>query len=96
FGIDRPQRIWPEEIRDDGYLHANAGDTWIALVEWDASGTQTADVIHQFGAATLNESSPHYADQAVLFAAQRWRRALLQRADIEAHASRTYRPSDRN
>jgi len=95
-GPDTLRAIYPEEIRDDGYLHATAGDTWIALVEWDASGTQTADVIHQFGAATLDESSPHYADQAVLFAEQRWRRALLERADIEANASRTYRPSDRN
>lgn len=91
-GPDILRAIYPSEIGENGILKANAGDTWIALVEWDAEGNQTADVIHQFGAATLNESSPHYADQAPLFAAEEWRPALIERADIEANASRTYRP----
>lgn len=91
-GPDILRAIYPSEIGEDGILKANAGDTWIALVEWDAEGNQTADVIHQFGAATLDESSPHYADQAPLFAAEEWRPALIERADIEANASRTYRP----
>jgi penicillin amidase/acyl-homoserine-lactone acylase len=71
---------------------AGAGDTWIALVEWDKDGQQTADLVHQFGSATLDESSPHYADQAPLFARQEWRPALLTREAIEADAVRTYRP----
>ncbi len=91
-GPDILRAIYPAEIREDGKLHANAGDTWIALVEWDASGAQTAEVIHQYGAATLDQSSPHYADQAPLFAAEQWRPALLTRADVEANAARTYRP----
>lgn len=91
-GPDILRAIYPSEIGEDGILKANAGDTWIALVEWDAEGNQTADVIHQFGAATLDESSPHYADQAPLFAAEEWRPALIERADIEANASRTYSP----
>lgn len=91
-GPDILRAIYPVAIRDDGRLHANAGDTWIALVDWDADGNQTAEVIHQFGAATLDESSPHYADQAPLFAAEEWRPALLTREDIEANAARTYRP----
>lgn len=91
-GPDILRAIYPSEIGEDGILKANAGDTWIAIVEWDADGNQTAEVIHQFGAATLDESSPHYADQAPLFAAEEWRPALIERADIEANASRTYRP----
>ncbi|MCR9268776.1 MAG: acylase [Hyphomonadaceae bacterium] len=91
-GPDILRAIYPVEIRDDGKLHANAGDTWIALVEWDADGEQSAEVIHQFGAATLDETSPHYADQAPLFAAEEWRPALLTRAEVEANAVRTYRP----
>jgi penicillin amidase/acyl-homoserine-lactone acylase len=62
------------------------------LVEWDAEGNQAARVISPFGSATLDEASPHYADQAVLFAAEDWRTALLTRADVEADAARTYRP----
>lgn len=91
-GPDILRAIYPAEIGDDGILKANAGDTWIALVEWDAEGNQVAQVIHQFGAATLDETSPHYADQAPLFAAEQWRPALIERADIEANAARTYRP----
>jgi penicillin amidase/acyl-homoserine-lactone acylase len=79
-------------LTDKGTLMAGAGDTWIALVEWDKDGQQTADLVHQFGSATLDESSPHYADQAPLFARQEWRPALLTREAIEADAVRTYRP----
>ena len=91
-GPDILRAIYPAAVRPDGKLHANAGDTWIALVEWDANGDQSAEVIHQFGAATLDQTSPHYADQAPLFAAEQWRPALLSRAEVEANAARTYRP----
>ncbi|MCR9080416.1 MAG: acylase [Hyphomonadaceae bacterium] len=91
-GPDILRAIYPLAVRPDGKLHANAGDTWIAVVEWDAEGHQSAEVVHQYGAATLDESSPHYADQAPLFASEQWRPALLTRADVEANAARTYRP----
>jgi len=91
-GPDILRAIYPVAMREDGKLHANAGDTWIALVEWESDGQQRAEVIHQYGAATLDESSPHYADQAPLFASEQWRTALLTRAEVEANAARTYRP----
>ena len=89
---DTLRAIYPKEIRDDGELHASAGDTWIAMVEWDQTGQQSASVVHQFGNATLDQTSPHYADQAELFVAEEWRTALFERADIEAAATRRYRP----
>jgi acyl-homoserine-lactone acylase len=89
---DTLRAIYPAEIRDDGQLHASAGDTWIAVVEWDADGTQRAEVVNQFGSAPIDESSPHYNDQAPIFAEEKWRTALIERADIEAVATRTYRP----
>ncbi len=91
-GPDILRAIYPAAMRADGKLHANAGDTWIALVEWDADGNQSAELVHQYGAATLDPASPHYADQAPLFAAEQWRPALVSRADVEANAARTYRP----
>lgn len=91
-GPDILRAIYPAEMRADGQLHANAGDTWIALVEWTADGAQSAELIHQYGAATLDQNSPHYDDQAPLFANQAWRPALVTRADVEANATRTYRP----
>lgn len=91
-GSDVLRAIYPAGIGEDGMLRATAGDTWIALVEWDTVGNQKAQVIHQFGSATLDESSPHYDDQAPLFAREEWRTALIERADVEAAATRTYRP----
>ena len=94
-GPDTLRAIYPVDIGDDGLLIAGGGDTWIALIEWDANGDQTADVIHQFGAATLNQNSPHYSDQAVLFAEKRWRRAALNRQEIVQRATRTYSPHEK-
>lgn len=87
--------IHPAAMRGDGRLHATAGDTWMALVEWDAAGQQTAKIVHQYGAATLDETSPHYADQAELFAREDWRDALLTREAVEAAATCTYTPQTR-
>ncbi|MBK8198332.1 MAG: acylase [Acidobacteria bacterium] len=91
-GPDTLRAVYPKEIRDDGELHMSAGDTWIALVAWDAEGRQTARVISPFGSATLDASSPHYADQAPLFAHEDWRTALLTKAGVMADATRTYHP----
>ena len=61
------------DLEDDGTLTAVAGDTYIAIVAWDAKGNMSARTRHQFGSATLDKSSAHYADQAALFAAQKLR-----------------------
>lgn len=91
-GPDTLRAVYPAKIRDDGELHMNAGDTWIALVEWAPNGTQTAQVINNFGSATLDKASPHYDDQAPLFAAEEWRKAHLDWDEIEQSATRRYRP----
>ena len=91
-GPDILRAIYAAGDYADGIAAATHGDTWIALVEWDREGKQSADIIHQFGSATLDKSSPHYADQALMFATKQWRSALTTRAEIEANASRTYRP----
>ncbi len=88
--------IYPLAVRPDGQLHANAGDTWIGLVEWDKDGNQSAEIIHQFGSATIRRKSKHYADQAPIFAAQKWRKAHITRADVEAAATERYHPTDKN
>ena len=50
--------------------------------------------IHQFGSATLDERSKHYADQAPLFAEQRLKPVWLDEAEIRAHLEREYRPGE--
>ena len=91
-GPDTLRAIYPAEFGEDGMLQAAAGDTWIALVEWDGDGNVSADVIHQFGSATLDETSPHYSDQAALFAKKKWRRAALDKEEIRKNAVRSYTP----
>ena len=90
-GSDTLRAVYPADMRKDGQLHMIAGDTWIALVEWDESGRQSAQIISPYG-ASQDPGSQHFADQAPLFAAQEWRKALLSREAIEADAERVYRP----
>tara|TARA_R110002072_G_scaffold59914_5_gene152357 strand:- start:2470 stop:4617 length:2148 start_codon:yes stop_codon:yes gene_type:complete len=61
------------DLDENGQLVAAAGDTSIMLVEWLADGSLDASAIIQYGTATLDDSSPHYADQAPLFATEQWR-----------------------
>ncbi|MEH6809066.1 MAG: penicillin acylase family protein [Hyphomonas oceanitis] len=91
-GPDTLRAVYPAGMRDDGTLHMTAGDTWIALVEWDRQGRQTARVISPYGSAILDAASPHYADQAPLFVAREWRKAHLTHEDVVANATRTYHP----
>jgi len=48
--------------------------------------------IHQFGAATLDATSPHYADQSAMFVAHRTKPVLFTEAELNGHVERDYRP----
>jgi penicillin amidase/acyl-homoserine-lactone acylase len=76
----------------DGRLTGAAGDTLIMFVEWDRTGKLSSRSIHQFGAATLDATSPHYADQAKLFASMQTKPVLFTRAELAGHVKRDYRP----
>jgi penicillin amidase/acyl-homoserine-lactone acylase len=78
-------------FEEDQKSYATHGDSWMALVSWDqTTGKQNAKVLHQFGSATLDSESPHYADQADLFVNQKWRQASFDMVQIRANASRVY------
>jgi len=93
-GPDTLRAIESFELEEDGTYTANSGDCYLMFVEWDAQGGLRSESIHQFGAATLDESSPHYADQAPLFAAERTKRVHLGEAELRRHLSREYRPGE--
>ncbi len=76
----------------DGTLTANGGDTFVMFISWDRAGLLSSRSIHQFGSATLDEKSPHYADQAPLFVAQKTKPVWFNRADLQGHIERSYRP----
>ncbi|MEO1013913.1 MAG: penicillin acylase family protein [Pseudomonadota bacterium] len=75
----------------EGPLTASFGDTYIMAVGWSAEGEQTIKTIHQFGSATLDAASPHYADQAAIFAAKEWRAPAMALDALLAEATRDYR-----
>jgi acyl-homoserine-lactone acylase len=83
------------ELQPDGTLTAMAGDTFIMFVSWDKAGRLTSESIHQFGSATLDRNSPHYADQAPVFAAMKTKAVLFTEAQLAGHVEADYRPGDR-
>jgi len=91
-GPDLLRAIYSMEEAEDGRPFATHGDTWMALVEWSDNGEQKADILHQFGSATLDQSSKHYSDQASLFVEEKWRTAILNKDEVLKNASRIYSP----
>jgi acyl-homoserine-lactone acylase len=99
--LDLPVGGGPDTLRaiestvepgSDGRFKANKGDTLIYFVEWDPQGKAHAESIHQFGSATLDAASPHYADQAPLYQRQEMKPVWLDEADVRQHLEREYRP----
>ena len=85
----------PADVADDGVMNAVAGDTHIMVAEWNESGEVTVQSVHQYGAATLDENSPHYSDQAELFAKGTYKPMPLDREGVLAIAKESYRPGER-
>ena len=77
-------------VDPDGRLSVKHGDSFIMLIEWGRDGRVRSESIQPYGAATTRPGSPHYADQAALFVARRFKPVWFTRADVAAHAkSRT-------
>jgi penicillin amidase/acyl-homoserine-lactone acylase len=79
-------------LQEDGRLIGYVGDSYIQLVRWHPDGSVQSWSIHQFGSATLDVTSPHYADQSPLFAREEMKPAWFTEAEIRAHLEREYRP----
>jgi len=79
----------------DGILNAVAGDTLIMFVTWDKAGALTSDSINQFGSATLDSHSPHYADQTPLFVAMKTKPVLFTESQLAGNVEADYQPGDR-
>jgi acyl-homoserine-lactone acylase len=100
--IDEPVGGGPDVLRaiesfvleDDGTYTARSGDCFFLFVEWDAEGRLRSESIHQYGSATLDERSPHYADQVPLFLAEEMKPVHLEEEALLAHATRIYRPGE--
>jgi penicillin amidase/acyl-homoserine-lactone acylase len=78
----------------DGRIVGMVGDSYVLVAEWDREGRVSSRSIHQYGSATLDVASPHYADQAALFAGLELKPVWLDEADVRAHLEREYRPGE--
>ena len=67
---------------DNGQLKAVAGDGLVVYTAWDKNGKQSAGMVHNFGAASTRPNSPHYADQAPLYAGEKFRPVALSRDEL--------------
>lgn len=80
------------DLAKDKFRKGRAGDTYIVIADWAPDGSYTLDTIHQYGSATNNAASPHYADQAPLFAAEQFKRPPMELEALLKQAERDYRP----
>lgn len=100
--LDLPGNGGPDVLRaledftleEDGTYTINSGDCYIMFVEWDEQGEIQVESVHQFGSATLDERSPHYADQVPLFLAERTKPMPFDLAEVLPSATRDYRPAE--
>lgn len=80
------------DLMKDKFRSGRAGDTYVAIADWAPDGTYRIDTIHQYGSATIDPKSPHYADQAPIFAAEKWKQPPMTLEAVVAEATRDYRP----
>ena len=79
----------------DGTLTAMDGDTLIMFVTWDRNGQLSSESINQFGSATLDKTSKHYADQSPLFVAMKTKPVWFTDAQLAGHVEADYAPGSR-
>ncbi|MCB9134313.1 MAG: penicillin acylase family protein [Anaerolineales bacterium] len=82
------------ELLVNGTFRGVAGDGVIVIAAWDPAGNITAYSLHQYGSATDDPASSHYADQAPLFVTRVLRPEWFSEVDIRSHLAHEYRPGD--
>ena len=78
-----------DRVKEDGRLVADRGDGWVLVVEF--SDPPRAYSILAYG-QSAREDSPHFSDQAGMFARNEMKRVAFTEEEIRAHTIRRYRP----
>ena len=84
-------RVLSFERMSDGRRAANRGDGWVLAVEFGE--VPRAFTVLAYGQSN-QEGSPHYDDQAALFARGEMKAVAFTDQDIERTAVRRYRPGE--
>jgi penicillin amidase/acyl-homoserine-lactone acylase len=99
--LDLPASGGPDVLRaiedfglEGGIYSARSGDSFVVFVDWDGEGRQSIETIHQFGSATLDRESRHYADQVPLFLAEKTKPMHMDAEALAPHVTRDYRPGE--
>jgi acyl-homoserine-lactone acylase len=69
-----------------------AGDSFVMLVEWDATGAVRSESVQPFGTAVGRPDSRHATDQMELFATNRLKPVPFTEAAQRLMLEREYRP----
>jgi acyl-homoserine-lactone acylase len=77
----------------DGRRYGVSGATWVSVVELVPGGVRSRSIV-QFG-QSADPSSPHWFDQAPLYAAGELKRVWFTREEVAGSARRTYAPGTR-
>jgi penicillin amidase/acyl-homoserine-lactone acylase len=91
-GPDVLRAVYGTGLEEKGYLTASGGDGLFIFVSWDKEGNQKIESIHQFGSATLDTTSAHYADQLPLFVAERMKQTYFDADSLSNNTGRVYEP----
>jgi penicillin amidase/acyl-homoserine-lactone acylase len=81
------------DLATQKFRSGRAGDTYVAIADWAPDGTYRIDTIHQYGSATMDSSSSHYADQAPIFAEKKWKQPPMKLDNLLKQSTRDYRVS---
>ena len=73
----------------DGKLVVSGGDSWVFAVEF--SDPPQAYTVVGYSQSEI-EGTPHFADQAPLYSANKFKRAAYTEEDIERDLLKKYRP----
>ena len=73
-------------------LYGTSGNSFVAVVEFTPQGPLARAV--STGGESGDPASPHFSDQAQLYADGNLRTVHFDAADVEAHAERRYRPGE--
>jgi acyl-homoserine-lactone acylase len=92
-GSDVLRAVHTARERDGRYV-GRAGDSFVMLVEWDATGAVRSESIQPFGTAVGRPGSRHATDQMELFATNRLKPVPFTEAAQRAMLEREYRPGD--
>ncbi len=91
-GPDTLRAVYPDGDPGEGSLRSVGGDTYILYADWASREAVQIKTIHQYGAATLDETSSHYDDQAPIFARKEWKTPPMMLGDVLKEATADYRP----